>query len=132
GHPDSGFSLCDAARIPAHAATEGDDRAVLAHPLAQCRDLRRLPVEARDAVAHADGRYPGLSHALSLSEFPVDARPLHRVPDRPRAHDGGTAGPHLPCRRLSDFDRMAPTMAAGAARAPALAPRRPRTFRHRR
>ena len=29
---------------------EGDHRAVLAHPLAECRNLRRLPVEARDAA----------------------------------------------------------------------------------
>ena len=55
------------------AATQGDHRAVLAHPLAQCRDLRRVPVEARDAAAHADGRHPRLSHAAITARISLDA-----------------------------------------------------------
>ncbi len=57
------------ALLPRHgsrAPARSDDRAVLAHPLAQRGDLRCLPVEARNAVEPADGRHPRLSHAVSL------------------------------------------------------------------
>ena len=96
-------------------AAQGDHRAVLAHSLAQCRDLRRVPVEARDAVAHADGRHPRLPHALSLPELSLHRRSLRRMPDRPRAHDGGPAGPRVPRHRRSDLDRVAAALARTAA-----------------
>ncbi len=70
---------------------EGDHRVVLAHSLAQCRDLRRVPVEARDAAAHVVGGHPRVPHALSLPEFPGHGGSIRRVPDRSRAHDGDAA-----------------------------------------
>ncbi len=116
GDPDPGLSLRAAARAAAPAPPKGDDRAVLAHPLAQCRDLRSMSLEARDALEPADGGCAGLSHALSLPELPFHRRSLRRVPDRSGAHDRGAAGSPLPRECLSDLDRMAAALAARRAR----------------
>ncbi len=89
---------------------------VLAYPLAQRRDLRRVPLETRNADAHVVGGHTGFSHALSLPEFPRYGRPFRRMPDRPRAHDRDAAGPRLPRRVLSDLDRVAAALAGAAAR----------------
>ena len=71
----------------------------------------------REMLLHMLQRgHPGLPHAVSLPELPGDGRSLHRVPDRPRAHDGDPPGPRLPGERLSDLDRVAAAL-AGAARA---------------
>ena len=85
---DPGLSFRAAAE--AHPAEECPRRRspVLAHPVAQRGDLRRMPVEARDAAAHAVGGHSRLSHALSLPEFSRHGGSLRRVPDRSRAHDG--------------------------------------------
>ena len=51
-------------------------------PWPNCGDLRRVSVEARDAAAHAVGRHPRVSHALSLPEFSRRGGSLRRMPDR--------------------------------------------------
>ena len=69
GDLDPGFPLRAAAATHPQEDSQGDHCAVLAHPLAQCGNIRRMSVEARDADAHAVGRHPGVSHPLSLPEF---------------------------------------------------------------
>ena len=54
-----------------------------AYPMAQRRNVRCVPVEERDAVAHARCRYSWLPHAVSLPELPGHRGPVRRVPDRP-------------------------------------------------
>ena len=49
--PDPGLPFCAPAAVDSRAKAERDDRAFLAHPLAQCGDLRSVPVETRDALA---------------------------------------------------------------------------------
>jgi hypothetical protein len=95
---------------------QGDDRAVLAHPLAECGDLRRVSVEARDADAHAVGGHSRVSHALSLPEFSRHGGSLRRMPDRSRAHDRDPAGHVCRVAPYPDLDRVAAALAAGSAR----------------
>ena len=115
GHSHSGFSFCAAAAAHSQKNSGRDDRLVLAHPLAQCRDFRRVSLEARDVDAHAVGGHSGFSHPLSLPEFSRHRGSLSRVSDRPRAHDGDLKRPRLPGCAVSDFHRVAAALAGAAA-----------------
>jgi trehalose 6-phosphate synthase/phosphatase len=112
GDSDPGLSLRAAAETHPRENPQGDDIAVLAHSLAECRDLRRVPVEARDPAAYAVGGYLGLSHALSLPEFSGDGGSVRGMPDRSRTHDGDIARACVPGCRLSHFHRVAAALAA--------------------
>src|SRR5688572_33248587 len=63
GSPDprAGLPFRASAALVARAQARGDDRFVLAYPVAERRDVRRLSVEAADTHANAGCRYPGLS-----------------------------------------------------------------------
>ena len=62
-----------------------DDRHVLAYPLAQCGDLRHLPLARGDHRRASRLLDPGLPHAGPLQQLPGGGRPLRGKPDRPRA-----------------------------------------------
>ena len=82
GAADPGLSLRSVAAAHPRKNSQGHHRAVLAHPVAERRDVRRVSVEARDVAAHAFGRHPRFSHALPLPEFPRFRGSLRGVPDR--------------------------------------------------
>ena len=116
GDSDPGFSFRAAAAADPQENTQGDDRAVLAHPLAQCRDLRRVSVEARDADCTCCRRTswdftPAITARISSTpwiafvECQID-----------REHMTVTLqGPCVPGRALSDLHRVAAALAAAAA-----------------
>lgn len=56
--------------------------AFLAHSVAKRRDVRRVPLEAGDAGAHAERGHPGVPHEVPLPEFPGHGRSPRRMPDR--------------------------------------------------
>ncbi len=54
------------------APAQGDDHHLLAHPLAQSRILRHLPLARRAAQGDARQHHPRLPYPFSLQEFPGD------------------------------------------------------------
>ena len=71
---------------------EPDRRSVLAHSLAQPRDLSRLSLEGRAPRRPAGQRPARISPPLPLPEFPRDRRPHDRGPDRPGDLRGDSRG----------------------------------------
>ena len=82
---DYHFALLPAMIRAAAAARDHPD--LLAHPLAEPRVVRHLPVAARDPAGHARQHHPRLPHALPLQELHRDGRPLPRGAHRARALD---------------------------------------------
>ena len=128
---DPGFSL----RAAAEAHPREDPKATIAlfwHiPWPNAETFGVCPVEARDAAAHAVGRHPRVSHALSLPEFSRHRGSIRGMPDRPRAHDRDAAGTRVPRGGLSDLDRVAASLAAVPARCRRLPRGRARAARDR-
>ena len=108
----------------ARALAPGDHHHVLAHPLAECRDVRHLPVARGDHRRAARQLDPRLPHAVPLQQLLRDRRSVPREPDRPRerrrSRSAGneTAGPPV-----SDLHRLA-AGGSGAAEAGRGVPRR--------
>ena len=77
-----GLSLRAAA--PAHQAGAPGraGRAVLAHPVAQLRGLRHLPLAGGDPARHAGRRPRRLPHPVPLQQLPGDGRAHDRGPGR--------------------------------------------------
>ena len=121
--PGAGLSLRAAAAHDPRAAAEGDHHHLLAHPLAERRDLRHLPVARGDHRRPARQHDPRLPHAVPLQQLPRGRRSLHGEPDRSRARLGHLRRPRDPDPALSDLDRMA-AGGAGDAGAGAGMPRR--------
>ena len=93
-----------------------DDRHLLAHPLAECRDLRHLSLARGDHRRAARQHHPRLPHPVPLQQLPRGGRSLRRKPDRPRARSrslSAASETHDPA--LSDLDRMAADGAGGPA-----------------
>ena len=118
--PRAGLSLRAAAADDPRAPARRDDHHVLAHPVAESRGVRDLPVARRAARRPARQQHPRLPHAVPLQQLPRHRRSHARGARRPRdVHD------LLPRRvdrgaSLSDLDRVA----AGAARDGEAGPRR--------
>ncbi len=113
-----------------------DRHHLLAHPLAERRALRHLPLGPAAARGPAGIEHPRLPHAGPLQQLPRVRGPHARGPHRPRAPVGGRGRTRDPGARLSDLGGVAQPLAGagavgggvpqgrpGRARA---APRRPR------
>ena len=75
---DYHFALLPLLREGGAAGRPGGD--LLAHPVAQLRGLRHLPVAARDPAGHARRRPDRLPHPVPLQQLPGDGGAGHRVP----------------------------------------------------
>ncbi len=95
------------------AQSQPDRRPVLAHPLAEPRDLSRLPLERRAARRPAGQRPLGLSSAVSLPELHGNGRPHHRGPDRPRTGRDRPQEQADPGAAVPDQHRFRPPGGAG-------------------
>ena len=91
---------------------------LLAHPLAERRDLRHLPVARGDHRRPARQHDPRLPHAVPLQQLPRDGRPLHGEPHRPRARLGHVRRPRDHDPAVSDLDRVAAGGACDAGPVP--------------
>src|SRR5438128_1245063 len=80
--PDPGLPLRAAARARQGGAARCARRALLAHPLAELRSLRDLPVAAGAARRHAGRRSRRLPHAVLLQQFSGDGGSHARNTDR--------------------------------------------------
>ena len=87
GGAGAGLPLRAAAGDGAREAAAGHHPHLLAHPLAEPRVLRHLPVAARDPAGHARQHDPRLPHALPLQELHRDGGPLPGGAHRARALD---------------------------------------------
>ena len=87
---DYHFALAPRAHPRAPAAR--DHHHLLAHPLAERRALRHLPVARRAAGRDARQQHPRLPHPAPLQQLPRLRRPLPRGAHRPRAERGRPAG----------------------------------------
>ena len=103
---DYHFALLPA--MIARAAAARDDPHVLAHPLAQPRVVRHLPVAARDPARHAGQHDPRLPHPLPLQELHRDGRPLtSRRGSSTNTRSISFQDERDAGRELSDLDRVA-------------------------
>ena len=120
----SGLPLRPAAADAEGAQSEPDGRAVLAHSLAQPRDVPRLSLEGGAARRNARQRPARLSPALPLRELPGHRRPRPRgawsTPSTSTVMRGGHGTRVRPFPISIDFER--------ARRAAALADGRQRTW----
>ena len=80
----AGLSLRAAAAHDPRPAAARDDHHVLAHPVAEPRGVRDLPVAGRAARRHARQQHPRLPHAVPLQQLPRHRRPHARGARRPR------------------------------------------------
>ena len=86
--PGAGLPLRAAAAADPRAAAARHRPHVLAHPLAQLRALRHLPLARRAARGPARQQHPRLPHPVPLQQLPRRGRPLPRGAHRPRAERG--------------------------------------------
>ena len=75
--PDPGLPLCLAAEADSRKRHQGDDRRVLAHPVAERRDLRCLSMEEGAAAQHAECGHSWFPHQVPLPEFPCYRGSIH-------------------------------------------------------
>ena len=86
--PRAGLPLRAGAADDPRAAAARDDHHLLAHPVAELRALRHLPVARRAPRRAARQQHPRLPHAVSLQQLLRLGRPLPRGAHRPRARRG--------------------------------------------
>ena len=80
----AGLPLRAAAADDPRAAAARDDHHVLAHPVAESRGVRDLPVARGAARRPARQQHPRLPHAVPLQQLPRHRRPHARGARRPR------------------------------------------------
>ncbi len=90
--PRAGLPLRAGAAADPAASAARDDPDVLAHPLAQRRALRHLPLAQPDPGGHARQQHPRLSHAAALQQLHRRGRSLYRGAHRSRRPGGGSRG----------------------------------------
>ena len=84
GRPGAGLPLRAVAADDPRSAARRDDHHVLAHPVAESRGVRDLPVAHRAARRPARQQHPRLPHAVPLQQLPRHRRPPDRGARRPR------------------------------------------------
>ena len=119
----AGLSLRAGAADDPRAAAPRDHHHLLAHPLAERRALRHLPVARRAAGGAARQQHPRLPHPAPLQQLPRLGRPLPRGAHRPRRARRGHQGRTHAGAPLSDLDRVADPLARRPCRqSPSAAP----------
>ena len=105
--PRAGLPLRAAAADDPRAAAARDDHHVLAHPVAQPRGVRDLPVARRAARRTAGQQHPRLPHPVPLQQLPRHRRPAARGARGPRVVHRALPRPLHGRQPLPDLDRVA-------------------------
>ena len=79
-HPCTGLSFCDPAALAETAPAARHDHHLLAHTVAERRDVQHLPLQGRDHQRPPREYDPRISHAVPLQQLPRNCGPLHRGP----------------------------------------------------
>ena len=113
--PRPGLPLRAPAPDDSREAAPGDGPHVLAHPVAQLRAVRDLPVARRAARGAPRQQHPRLPHPVPLQQLPRRRGSLPRVPHRPGAERGRPPGAVDARPALPDLHRVAQRVAEDRA-----------------